>query len=306
MINEQLLSKNGTATMKLSRELLKYAIGERIPTITEFSKKINLARGTIQNAQKNLINSKAIAIESKGHMGSYLVKKNNAILLEFAGISYIVGAMPLPYSRRYEGLASGIIISAENQDKAPVNLAYMRGAKSRMDMVENGRYDFAIVSKYAAEKYISENETLQIVLSFGKGSYTGKHVLMLHDSRLSEVKNGMKVGIDESSYDQLELTQIVCKNKKVEYVPIEYSRTIECVQSGNIDATVMNIDEVLDKKFPIHYVEIQGYSFDNTEAVMVASREHTEIAYLLREIIDTETVLNIQKLIMEDKIIPRY
>ena len=306
MINEQLLSKNGTATMKLSRELLKYAIGERIPTITEFSKKINLARGTIQNAQKNLINSKAIAIESKGHMGSYLVKKNNAILLEFAGISYIVGAMPLPYSRRYEGLASGIIISAENQDKAPVNLAYMRGAKSRMDMVENGRYDFAIVSKFAAEKYISENKTLQIVLSFGKESYTGKHVLMLHDSRLSEVKNGMKVGIDESSYDQLELTQIVCKNKKVEYVPIEYSRTIECVQSGDIDATVMNIDEVLDKKFPIHYVEIQGYSFDNTEAVIVASREHTEIAYLLREIIDTETVLNIQKLIMEDKIIPRY
>ena len=214
--------------------------------------------------------------------------------------------MPLPYSRRYEGLASGIIISAENQDKAPVNLAYMRGAKSRMDMVENGRYDFAIVSKFAAEKYISESKTLQIVLSFGKGSYTGKHVLMLHDSRLSEVKNGMKVGIDESSYDQLELTQIVCKNKKVEYVPIEYSRTIECVQSGDIDATVMNIDEVLDKKFPIHYVEIQGYSFDNTEAVIVASREHTEIAYLLREIIDTETVLNIQKLIMEDKIIPRY
>lgn len=306
MINEQLLSKNGTATMKLSRELLKYAIGERIPTITEFSKKINLARGTIQNAQKNLINSKAIAIESKGHMGSYLVKKNNAILLEFAGISYIVGAMPLPYSKRYEGLASGIIISAENQDKAPLNLAYMRGAKSRMDMVENGRYDFAIVSKFAAEKYISENQTLQIVLSFGKGSYTGKHVLMLHDSRLSEVKNGMKVGIDESSYDQIELTQIVCKNKKVEYVPIEYSRTIECVQSGDIDATVMNIDEVLDKKFPIHYVEIQGYSFDNTEAVIVASKEHTEIAYLLREIIDKEAVLNIQKLIMEDKIIPRY
>ena len=306
MINEQLLSKNGTATMKLSRKLLKYAIGERIPTITEFSKKINLARGTIQIAQKNLINSKAIAIESKSHMGSYLVKKNNAILLEFAGISYIVGAMPLPYSKRYEGLASGIIISAENQDKAPLNLAYMRGAKSRMDMVENGRYDVAIVSKFAAEKYISENQTLQIVLSFGKGSYTGKHVLMLHDSRLSEVKNGMKVGIDESSYDQIELTQIVCKNKKVEYVPIEYSRTIECVQSGDIDATVMNIDEVLDKKFPIHYVEIQGYSFDNTEAVIVASKEHTEIAYLLREIIDKEAVLNIQKLIMEDKIIPRY
>ena len=306
MINEQLLSKNGTATMKLSRELLKYAIGDRIPTITEFSRKINLARGTIQNAQKNLINSKAIAIESKGHMGSYLVKKDNVILLEFAGISYIVGAMPLPYSKRYEGLASGIIISAENQNKAPVNLAYMRGAKSRMEMVESGRYDFAIVSRFAAEKFIREKDSLDIVLSFGRESYTGKHVLMLHDSRLSAIQNGMRVGIDEASYDQLELTDIVCKGKKVEYVPIEYSRTIECVQSGDIDATVMNIDEVLDKKVPIHYVEIKGYSFDNTEAVIVASKQHAEIAYLLKEIIDKEAVLNIQRLIMEDKIIPRY
>ena len=97
MIKEQLLSKNGTATLKLSRELLKYSVGEKIPTITDFSKQFNLARGTIQNAQRNLIDSKAIAIESKGHMGPYLVKKNNTILLEFAGITYIVGATVCDY-----------------------------------------------------------------------------------------------------------------------------------------------------------------------------------------------------------------
>lgn len=66
MIKEQLLSKNGTATMKLSRELLKYSIGERIPTISEFVENIHLARGTIQNALRNLVDSKAIAFESQG------------------------------------------------------------------------------------------------------------------------------------------------------------------------------------------------------------------------------------------------
>ncbi|MBQ1347513.1 MAG: GntR family transcriptional regulator, partial [Erysipelotrichaceae bacterium] len=63
MIKDQLLSKNGTATMILSRELLKYAIGDRIPTITEFSKKMSLARGTVQNALKNLIGAKAIVVK---------------------------------------------------------------------------------------------------------------------------------------------------------------------------------------------------------------------------------------------------
>ena len=306
MIKEELLSKNGTATMKLSRELRSYTIGDKIPTITEFSKDISLARGTIQNALKNLINSGAIAIESKGHMGSYLVKKNNTLLMEFAGITYLVGAMPLPYSKRYEGLASGIIIASENKNNTPLNLAYMRGAKSRMSMIDYGRYDFAIVSRFAAEKYIKENNTLEIVLSFGKESYTGKHVLMLHDEKRNSIANGMKVGIDVDSYDQVELTKIVCKNKKVEYVPIEYSRTIECVQNGDIDATVMNVDEVTDKKVPIHYVDVEGYNFDNTEAVIVSSKQRKEIGSLLREQIDIDAVLNVQKLILEDKLIPRY
>ena len=306
MIKEELLSKNGTATMKLSRELLSYSIGDRIPTITEFSSQISLARGTIQNAMRNLINSGAVAIESKGHMGSYLLRKNNTLLLEFAGITYLVGAMPLPYSKRYEGLASGIIISSENKNNTPLNLAYMRGAKNRMSMVDYGRYDFAIVSRFAAEKYIREKGTQEITISFGRESYTGKHVLMFHDSRKDSIVNGMKVGIDEDSYDQIELTRIVCKDRKVEYVPIEYSRTIECVQNGDIDATVMNVDEVTDKKVPIHYVDIKGYDYNNTEAVIVSSLEHKEIGSLLREQIDIETVLSVQKLILEDKIIPRY
>jgi len=306
MIREQLLSKNGTATMKLSRELMNYAIGDRIPTITEFSDRINFARGTIQNAMKNLINSKAIGIESKGHLGSYLVYKNQSILLEFAGITYLVGAMPLPYSKRYEGLASGIIISGENRDSTPLDLAYMRGSKSRMSMIDHGRYDFAIVSRYAAEEYIREKDSLEIALSFGEGSYTGKHVLMLHDRKNDGVKDGMKIGIDEASYDQIRLTEIVCQGKNVKYVPIEYSRTIECVQNGTIDATVMNVDEVLDKKVPIHYVDIEGYDPANTEAVVVSSKEHKEIGSLLKELIDVSTVLNIQKLVLEDRIIPRY
>ena len=175
-----------------------------------------------------------------------------------------------------------------------------------MEMVENGRYDFAIVSRYAAEKYIEENNSLSIIMSFGKNSYAGKHVLMLHNSKHQGIQNGMKVGIDESSFDQIELSKLVCKGKKVEYVPIEYSRTIECVISGDIDATVMNVDEVIDKNVSIHYVDIKGYNDDNSEAVVVSAINHEEIGFILKEIIKTDTVLNIQKLVMQDNIIPRY
>ena len=102
------------------------------------------------------------------------------------------------------------------------------------------------------------------------------------------------------------LQEIDRKDKKVEYVPIEYSRTIELVRNGDIDATIMNVDEILDKKDSIHFVDIEGYGAENTEAVIVASKEREEIRVILDKIIDIDTVLNIQKLILDDKIIPRY
>ena len=306
MIRDQLLSKNGTATLILAREFLKCCEGERIPTITEFSKKMNLARGTVQNALKNLIASGAIEISSKGHLGSYLEKKDAAILMEFAGISSLVGTMPLPYSRRYEGLASGIIVSSERQNTVSVNLAYMRGAKNRMAMVENGRYDFAIVSKFAAETYIGEGRELKILIDFGPSSYLNSHVLMLHDAAKKGIEDGMKVGVDDSSLDQKELTCIVCQNRKVEYVPIEYTRSVESIRGGEVDAMVMNIDEVLDKELDIHYVSIGECDLGNTNAVVVINENQEEIGALLNEVIEVDTVLAVQRKVLAGEMIPRY
>ena len=49
-LQDRLLSKNGQATIRLSKQLLNYRIGEKIPTITDFSNLLGLSRGTVQNA----------------------------------------------------------------------------------------------------------------------------------------------------------------------------------------------------------------------------------------------------------------
>ena len=36
MYYEDLMGKNAIATIKVSKELLKYSVGERIPTVSEF------------------------------------------------------------------------------------------------------------------------------------------------------------------------------------------------------------------------------------------------------------------------------
>ena len=306
MYYEDLMGKNAIATIKVSKELLKYSVGERIPTVSEFVDSLSLARGTVQNAIKTLVDHEAVRIESKGHLGSYLVKKNMRVLLKFAGVRMLLGTMPLPYSRRYEGLASGLIASMENNYDLPINLAYMRGSVHRISMVLQKRYDFAVVSRYAANYFIEKYpDKIEIVVGFGAGSYLSNHVIMFHNPNIREIQDGMKVGIDSASIDQKELTQFVCQGKNVEFIEIEYSRIIERVISGDIDATVMNIDEANDKHVKIHTKSIQQVNKDNTEAVLVVAREN-EISTLIKELVDVETVLNIQRLVLEEKITPSY
>ena len=145
--HQKLLSKNGLSTMALAKEFMSCDIGSKIPTVSELNEKIGLARGTIQNSIKFLQDNGAIKLESKGHLGTYLISKNTLILLAFAGITSIVGVMPLPYSKKYEGLATGLIVTMENQYSIPASMAYMRGAENRIAMLLAERYDFAIVSK---------------------------------------------------------------------------------------------------------------------------------------------------------------
>ncbi len=303
---EILFSKNGIATYTLAREFIKYHVGDKIPTVSELSETFDLARGTVQNAVKLLQQSDAIRIESKGHVGSYLMKKNMTILLEFAGISSIVGVMPLPYSKRYEGLASGLLVTMENHYNIPASMAFMRGAKNRISMLISNRYDFAIISRSAAEQIIKEHDNILIVMSFGKNSYLSEHVIIFKDDQMKEIQDGMRVGIDYDSVDQRVLTEKVCAGKNVEYVHLDYSRIVERVVNGEIDAAIWNKDEIIEKFMKVNYTELNGYDSATDEAVMVVSKEESEMVELLKNIIDPQTVVNIQKLVLEGKVTPSY
>lgn len=305
-VKKIMMSKNGLATLSLAKEFIKYPIGSKIPTVSELSKDLELSRGTLQNSLKLLTDNKAIKIRSKGHMGSYLIHKNIRLLLQFADITSLLGTMPLPYSKKYEGFASGLIVAMENIYDIPTNMAYMRGAKNRISMLMTNRYDYAIVSHFAAKEYLKKYQNICIIKNFGAHSYLSEHVLIFNNYNSNEIVDGMRVGVDFDSIDHRELTEDVCQGKKVNYIPIEYSQILKSVVSGEIDAAVWNKDEIDDKTIKVNYKELKHYGGDYCEAVMVVSKERLEIAALLQEIVDVEVVLNIQRLVEQGKITPSY
>lgn len=303
---QMLLSKNGYATMMLAKEFLKHPVGSNIPTITELCDKLSLARGTVQNSLKFLQVNGAIELDSRGHLGTYLTGKHTHILLEFSGITSLVGVMPLPYSKRYEGFASGLVAAMENSYNIPAYMAYMRGATNRIGMLISSRYDYAVVSKYAASEFLKKSNKIIIVKSFGKHSYLSEHIVIFHDPKKNQILSGMKVGIDADSIDQRSLTEKVCSGIDVTFVHTEYSQILTKVISGDLDCAVWNKDEITDKFVDINYIKVDQENEEDTEAVIVVSHDKPEIAALLDEILDIDTVMKTQKLVLEGKIPPSY
>lgn len=227
----------------MAKSLIIIPIGGRLLTVSEFSIENDTPIGTTHNALETLIKNGAIEIVSRGHMGSFLVNKDIKKLLCYVGDQYIFGAMPLPYTKRFEGLASGLIAQMENSYDIPVNLAYMRGSKTRIEMLTSGRYDFAIVSKMSAKEHMENHDDIVIAVDFGPFSYTKQYVVMFRNNDEKEIKDGMKIGIDPSSIDQTKLTRHICVNKDVEFVEVQYLRMFEKIMDGSIDATIMCIGE---------------------------------------------------------------
>lgn len=306
-IKTSLMQKSGIIVMKLAREFITLDVGDRIDTVASYSEKFSTARGTVQNAIKFLTDNNAINLEARGHLGTFITFIDYKKILEFTDINSIVGVMPLPYSRLYEGFATGLYKTME-KSKIPFNLAYMRGAKSRMDAMNKGRYDFAIVSKLAANQSIAEGMKISIVMEFGEYTYVSEHALIFNNPHKKSIEDGMKIGIDKSSFDHSMLTLRQCEGKQVTLVDLAYNQIISKVMSGEIDAAVWNVDEIVERKINIKHYPLSKNEFSNmdTEAVLVMNNRDREIGSFITRFLNREDVLNYQKKVILGEITPSY
>ncbi|MBW9212990.1 MULTISPECIES: GntR family transcriptional regulator YhfZ [Terrabacteria group] len=304
---EELHSKSYQATVYLARYFLSIDINTKIKTVSEILEDVDFARGTIQNAIELLRESKAITLISHGKMGKRLLDKNIDLLMKFADINFIIGVMPLPYSKRYEGLSTGIIKELKNKLSVPATMAYMRGALKRIEMVISGRYDFAIISKYALNKFNNlNNNQLSIIANFGIDSFVSDHVLVFSDSTKVQIEDGMRIGIDYDSIDQAELTLLEIREKSVHLIPLSYTQFLSSIEDGTIDGVIWNADEVIHPEKQYKIVPLSRNNKDNTIAVMVTKSSMVETTKILSKLIDVNEIINTQRKVLKGEMLPEY
>lgn len=296
----------GSVAIELARRLLTLREGDRIEAVGRLANEFETGRGTIQSALKLLTEEGALQIESLGKRGSFIKSMDRSMLLEIAELTAIIGTMPVAYSAHFQGLATGL-----NQtflpSGIPLLLAQLRGSKNRLHFLRSGRCDFAIISKLTWQEVQHEDE-YHLLLSFGPGTNLGDHVLLTADHNVERIIDGMRVGIDSSSYDHYRLTMEEFKGHSVQFVEMSYGQSLQKLLAGDIDATVwdagLNRPPSSLKMRPLsNRTKATG---TNTEAVLIVRKDCGALQDLILQLIDTQLVIEMQRQVIERKITPMF
>ncbi len=305
-----LVSKQGIAVIKLANLLLTHQKGDRLQPIQIYAKKFKTGVGTMQAAISYLQEIGAVALDSRGHLGTFVREINYPIIWSLIGQNHIVGGMPLPYSRRLEGLATGLH-EAFDQAGVALNLVYTRGALNRLQALAKGKFDFVILSRFAFNNATDYGLSIEEVMSIGTGSYVGQHIILLTNHDKQYIEDGMRVGIDPSSIDQILLAKEACRGIDVKYIEINYMNLMAAMQKGHIDATIWNQDDFYAsshpfKAIPLILKEQFTKAQENTEAIIAMGKGNRLLLQTLRSIVNKELIRDIQKKVMDNKLMPIY
>ena len=303
------LNKQGEVAVRIAAMLSELEVGERIPNISDLSGKLSVGAGTVQTALKMLETEGAIKLQTRGHQGTTLEYIDRILLYRLTEQPWIAGSMPLPYTTRLEGLATAFYKQFESV-AIPFNIQYMRGGKARLEKLASGAFNFAICSKRSAIMAQQDYPNLEILIEFDTHSYIDEPAVVFAHEEDREIHDGMKIGIDEYSYDHVYLNERVCQGKDVTFVPLKYSELSEKLNKGEIDASLWNLDE-LKEKFILKNVHKLGKTIvkemeDACTAVLVVRNDDKKLQLLMKDILDIDEIHQIQGKVLEKEILPAY
>jgi hypothetical protein len=309
-VKEEFFNKNGLAVIKLAEELGRYRPGDRLPRIQDLAKQMKLSVGTTQYGLNFLREKNIVSLVPRGHLGTFIDSVNYSALRNCMGAAVRACVMPLPYSLRYEGLATAFSElgnakgNAQGRDK--FFLAFMNGSGRRIKALLEKRYDCALVSRMAAEEYIARGVGLDIPAVYGPRSFLESHVLVFRTKSLASIKT---LGLDRESLDQTLLSKKFLKtHSKIKVVNFAYTHIIKRLLAGDVDAAVWNLDYIKEHHPALRFTPLDFPDCADTmteAALVVRKNDMITIDYLVRRF-PVGNVLKIQEAVLKGRRIPEY
>ncbi|MGW7022097.1 GntR family transcriptional regulator YhfZ [Streptomyces decoyicus] len=315
-LDERFLTRNGHAARQLAALLIRQGAdgaGARLPRVRDVAELLGVGNGTVQSALRLLEEAGAIKTVARGHLGTFLVGSDRAALWRLSGLGAVQAAMPLPHSRRLEGLATGLRAAFEEAG-APFALTFLRGAAARLAALAEGRAELAVLSRFAADR-LTGRQPVELIADLGPGTYVGAHALVLRPG-VTLGSPGLRIAVDDASEDQRMLAERVFAHRPgVEWVPCSAPRVREALAQGRADATVWNLDEVPGQLGS----EVQVLPLGD-ELTRDLARRHTSAALIgrtgeaagagalaaVRDAVDLSAVTAVQGEVLRGERVPAY
>ncbi len=308
--DDRFLTRNGLAARQLAVLLLHHEPDTRLPRVRDFAEELGCGNGTIQAALRLLEESGAISTTARGHLGTFLVHSDRAVLWRLSGLGTLLAAMPLPYSRRYEGLATGLRSAFEDAG-APFAITFMRGAGARTAALLEGKVDLVVLSRFAADQLIAEHP-VELVADLGPATYVGAHgMLVRHGADLDAP--GLRVAVDHASEDLRMLVERVFAGREdVEWREASYMQLGDLFARNEVDATVWNLDEAQDRLgigvdvLPLGDEVTRELALRNSTAAVIGRSEGADALAAVRDSLDLSLVTRLQSEVLRGERVPSY
>lgn len=304
-----LLTKHGQIVMSLAHALLVASPGDRLLSVQEYADLYQAGAGTVQSAFDFLQEVSAAKLDPRGRLGTYVAEVDYLRLWEISHHRPMIGAMPLPYLRHIEGLATALQTQFAGAEFG-LTLRFMRGSTERLQALANGVIDWALVSRFAADTASAHGFAVEISVPFGEQSYLAGHVLLLRSHLNAAQLDGVRLGVDFLSADHTYISRSLSRGKRIELVSIQYDQALDLLATGEIDAVVWTTLET-----PASLSEIVAIPLGTddhpmlrhlSEGVLVINQGNHASANVLHAILDVPDLLEIQRAVVDRTRIPRY
>jgi YhfZ C-terminal domain/Helix-turn-helix domain len=292
----------------LARQFLaELDLGSRLPTVRALAHEHRSSNSSVHTAIGRLEQGGAIAIETRGRAGAFLVKRSIDRLWAMMRTGPLVIALPLASSPRYEALATAIKQMMTNAG-LEVILMFVRGSRQRLQAVREGRCHLAAMSSFAASALCVADDA--VVMELLPNSYNTGHRVFYTPG--GEGARPLRVVVDRHSADQQLLTALEFEDAEVLALPAMTGQIARMLESGQADAAVWTIDEmqtrwppgVLDR--PLSATVRERIGNRDTRAVLVGKSVDASVLRAVCAALDPAQVERIQLDVLAGRTVPEY
>jgi hypothetical protein len=293
---------------RIARALLEVEPGSRVPTVRDLAGRHGASVGATQEALARFEGEGAVSVDRRGRLGATLVRRSLGQLWAAAEGAPLIIALPLPSTRRIEGLATAVkALLAEAGVEA--FLVFSRGSRHRMLELRQQRCHAIVMSVLAARELCGPEEAT--VLELPPRSFVKEHRVYFADGN-GAAETPPRVVMDRDSLDFQLLTELEFRESGATYVPATYMQFPRLIAERRADAVIWDVEEaesrmpsfVRDRTLSTRVLDQIGDT--DLRAAFVARRSDDPVRRVLTACLDPNAVMRVHEEVVAGLRVPEY